>query len=63
VPVNSTVKVPAAAGAEKVTDWVTPGESVSGVAGAAEMPFGNPLRLTVTGPENPFTGVSETTTG
>jgi len=43
--------------------WDIPGASVNGDAGEELMPFGNPLMVMVTGPVNPFCGVTETITG
>ena len=63
VPSNLTVKVPAAAGAVKVTDCGVPGESVKDAPGDEVIPFGNPVTVTVAGPVNPFTGASETVIG
>jgi len=56
-------KVPAASGAENVTSWGVPGESINGDAGEEVIPLGNPLTVTVTVPVNPFSAFRETATG
>jgi hypothetical protein len=56
------LNVPAAAGAEKVICCAVPGESANDVC-EEFIPFGNPLTVMFTVPENPFTAFSETVTG
>jgi hypothetical protein len=57
------VKVPAAAGAEKLTCCGVAEDSINEDAGTALIPFGNPLTVTFTEPVNPFSGVRETFMG
>lgn len=56
VPLAVTVKLPPGlvAGMERTRVWLLPAGTVNGEAGDVATPAGNPERVTVTGPVNPF---------